>query len=471
MRRILLILLATSVAAAESGVDRARVREELDAIADGMKLSRAFNLIHRLVAPSVVSIHINAERLGIDPVRRRLERREVKQGEGSGFVVHTDAGHCYVLTNAHVVLQRNELGEFVRDDGDQPVWQPLIRIILNDQRSFEAGPVGADPETDLAVLRIPAPDVPPVEWADSDRVEVGDWVLALGYPLGVGYSASSGIISATGRSTGVYRTEHGYESFLQTDAAINPGNSGGPLVDLHGRIIGVNANILSSEGGRNIGVGFAISANLARNVAEDLLDDGRVSRPMFGVRTEPLGAAEAGHLGVPDRQGVKVEWIMPQSPAASAGLLAGDVVLAIDGVAVAGVQQFRTAVASLKIGRPVAVDIWRDGRRERFEVTPIAWDAFHDRVMEELKRRAVALPGFGIHLGDDEFIGVPVVAVAEGSAAARAGLVVGDRILRVDGVGPVARAADLQPLDGHPRLVVEVFRNRRVLLLVLQKQD
>ncbi len=460
---------AVALVAGEVVDDRAAVKAELARIADGIKLPKAIGLIHKLVAPSVVSVHIKTHQLGIDPLRKEIHRREVALGEGSGFIVQSDAEASYVLTNAHVVLQRNRGGEFIRDELDKPVWQPLIRVVLNDTRSFEGEPVGADPETDLAVLRLQAPELPAVEWGDSDAVVVGDWVVALGYPLGVGYSASAGIISATGRSTGVYRAEHGYESFLQTDAAINPGNSGGPLVGLRGRVVGVNSNILSAEHGKNIGIGFAISSNLARNVARDLIEDGQISRPIVGVRMSELSAAAAAEAGLTGRKGVKIEWVMPQSPAATAGLEQGDVILSLDGQPVRGIQQFRTGVASRPIGRPFTLTVWRGRVELAVEVTPISWDEFNRLVMEELKKKATVMKGYGLYLGDDSFPGVPVVGVDEESPAERAGIEAGDRVLSVLGHGQVGRPADLKRFDAAAKLVLKVYRNRRALLVRLER--
>jgi len=474
MRLTLALAAVAGLAGGEAEERREEIRGELQQLAERTHLSKAFNLIHELVAPSVVSIHINQQRLTWNRSEGTIERREVEVGEGSGFVVHSDDEHSYLLTNAHVALQSNRNQEFIRDHQDRPVWHSLIRVVLNDKRMYEGIPVGVDPETDIAVLKIAEPGLPAIEWGDSDEVEVGDWVLALGYPLGVGYSASAGIISATGRSTGIYRAEQGYEAFLQTDAAINPGNSGGPLVDVRGRIVGVNSNIISGHG-KNIGIGFAIVSNLARTVAEDIIADGRVSRPMIGIQMSVLAPADVEELGLERPRGVKIEFVMPKSPAEEAGLEAGDVVVGVDGREVAGMQQFRTRIASARIGQTVEVAVLRDGEERNLAVEPMSWEAYHRLVADGPageRLGVVGLASFGFKIRKDHLRGVKVVGVEEGGPAAEAGLRVGDRILRVGGLGFVENADDLAALDERAdELVMEVYRRNRVVLMRIRKGE
>jgi len=340
----LLAAVALPLVAQEAESSRAEMRAELDTLADRVVLPRAFNLIHQLVGPSVVSIH-TSEQVMLTRFGRPVDTREMEVGEGSGFVFHSDEESSWVLTNAHVAMRTDRRQQFVLDAEGQPVPYDAIQIPTIGGAMHEAVPVGADIQTDLAVLRCDIPDLPMIEWGDSDAAQVGDYVAALGHPLEIGYSATFGNISATEKSTGVYERQGGYESFIQTDAAINPGNSGGPLVDLRGQVIGVNANIVT-RGGGNIGIGFAIPASLARRVAEDLRDDGRVSRPMVGITMAALSPAEAKQLGVPNPQAVRVTLVVPGSPAESAGLQDGDLVLAVDEIEVVGTQQLRSRIAA-----------------------------------------------------------------------------------------------------------------------------
>jgi serine protease Do len=277
----------TAVAAEDPAY--AKAREELAKVApQAFMLSRAFNLIHEIASPSVVSIHTREQFRLLNGIEMREEVREIEVGEGSGFAFawkagkdDKDPGETFILTNSHVVLQTNQHQQFVRGARNQPVPYDRISIHTNNNRTYDSELVGVDLETDLAVLRVAGTHIQPVEWGDSDQARVGDWVIALGFPFGKGYSATSGIISATDRSTGIYSGVRGFENFIQTDAAINPGNSGGPLFSLEAKVMGVNASIFSPTG-VNVGLGFAIPANLARRVAEDLRDHGKVSRPMVG---------------------------------------------------------------------------------------------------------------------------------------------------------------------------------------------
>ncbi len=332
-------------------------------------LSRCFNLVHEVVAPSVVSIKTSEDIA--NPFTARNEAVDV--GEGSGFVVHADAKASYILTNAHVVLQTNDNQEFVRGRNEQFLGYDHLVVELNDNRDIDAEYVGVDASTDLAVIKVGVPNLPTIDWADSDHVTVGDLVLALGYPLGVGYSATSGIVSATDRSIGIYRSIRGLESFIQTDAPINPGNSGGPLVGLDGHIIGVNSNILSRTG-VNIGIGFAIPANLARRVADDLIRYGRVHWAGIGVDIDEIPVTQAEGLGLGSGQAVCVINVLPHTPAAEAGIRAGDIVLAVGAVKIRSKMSFRARFACCQIGVPLALGLWRDHAEVMVQVTPIDRD-------------------------------------------------------------------------------------------------
>lgn len=472
MSRILLLapLLCLAVTAdAATAVDEARraaIRAELSAIADEVKLNRAFNLLHELVRPSVVSIRISE-------VRWRYDRiRDVEVGEGSGFVFATDDQTSYILTNAHVVLQMNQDQEFIRSRAGKPVWYDRIRILTGESESIEATPVGADIETDLAVLAVARPRMPAITWGDSDQAQVGDYVAALGFPMRVGYSATFGHISATDKSTEIYRREQGYESFLQTDAAINPGNSGGPLVNLRGAVIGVNASILSRTGG-SVGIGFAIPSRLAQRVADDLKRFGEVHRPMLGIQMDDLEAAEAERSGCPNRQAVKVTLVLPGSPAEEAGLQDGDLIMAVDGIEVAGVQQLRARIAGARIDQPLTLDIWRGGAKTSRPVLPISREDLNRRLAEKAQVRGgdeARWPGYGLALGKDHLRGLVVKEVVAGSPAARAGLTAGDRLLRLYDGQVLSKLEDAKPLDRLPEMVLLVYRDGHPYLVRLRRE-
>ena len=252
-RHLILLLIATSLIHAGEDNRREKLRSELkEASKELERFSRAVNLIHELVAPSVVSIHTKEQRIYTNVRSREWTKREVEVGEGSGFVFHSDEQASWIITNAHVVVQTNNEQEFVAGPDGKLVTYDRVQVVLSDNRELEAEYVGVYVESDLAVLKVKMPHLPALDWDDSDQTKVGDWVVALGYPLGIGYSATSGIVSATDRSIGIYQSIRGFDSFIQTDAAINPGNSGGPLVDSRGRVIGINASIKSSTGA-NIG--------------------------------------------------------------------------------------------------------------------------------------------------------------------------------------------------------------------------
>src|SRR5262245_41546523 len=265
---------------------------------------------------------------------------------GSGFIVDT-AG--VVLTNFHVV---NGAAEVV--------------VQLQDGRKFVSADIKGDRKTDLAIVRLKgAKDLPWLELGDSDAMEIGDRVLAVGAPFGLAGSVTSGIISAKGRN-GLNLTM--YEDFLQTDAAINPGNSGGPLINLEGKVVGINAAIKSRSGGFQ-GVGLAVSSNLARNIMKALVKDGVVRRGYLGVQIRELEPAVAERLGVPKGAGVLVGEVFENTPAAKAGLKEGDVITALGGQQLKDGRSLQTTVAGLPLGKPVEVTVVRDGKAKQMPVT------------------------------------------------------------------------------------------------------
>src|SRR6476661_104241 len=267
------------------------------------------------------------------------------QGVGSGVIVSPDG---YILTNHHVVGGALD-----------------IRVELTDNRTFKAKLVGSDQPSDLAVLKIDATNLPTLSLGDSDKVRVGDFVLAVGNPLGIGQTVTSGIISAKGRQTGL--SDGSFEDFLQTDAAINRGNSGGALVNTTGECVGINSQILSPSGG-SIGIGFAIPSNMARAVMDQLVKTGKVRRGMLGVSIQPVDADLAASMDLPAAKGAIVTNVQSASPAEKAGIKRGDVIVGINNHTVVDSNALRNLVASIAPGTDVKVSALRDGKEQNFQV-------------------------------------------------------------------------------------------------------
>jgi serine protease Do len=277
--------------------------------------------------------------------QRSMPRSFRQRGLGSGVVVTPDG---YILTNNHVI-----------DSADD------IRVEFTDGRSMKAKLVGADKPSDLALLKVEATNLPTVAVGNSDQVQVGDVVLAVGNPLGIGQTVTMGIISAKGRSTG--SGDGSYEDFLQTDAPINHGNSGGALVNLKGELVGINSQIVSQSDG-NIGIGFAIPANMARHVMDDLRKDGRVRRSQLGVSIQPMTSDLADSFGLKQVSGVIVSAVTPDSAADRAGLKRGDVIKSFNGEPVQDYNALRNHVADMTPGSNVSVVVVRDGSEKTFNV-------------------------------------------------------------------------------------------------------
>jgi serine protease Do len=273
-------------------------------------------------------------------------RGALQRGLGSGVIVTQDG---YVLTNHHVI------------DGAEE-----IKVELTNSRVYDAKIIGSDPRSDLAVLKLNASALPLLTLGDSDRVRVGDVALAVGNPLGVGQTVTAGIISAKGRTTGL--SDGSFESFLQTDAPINQGNSGGALVNTAGELIGINSQILSPTGG-NIGIGFAIPANMARSVSDQLIKSGRVRRGQLGVTIQPVTADIAASLGLSEVRGVIISGVEPGSPAERAGIKSGDVITAFNGTRVEDSNSLRNQIASTAPDTEVTLTLWRDGREQQVRAT------------------------------------------------------------------------------------------------------
>ncbi len=384
-----------------------------------------------------------------EPLLPEPERRV--RGLGSGVVV---AGDGYILTNHHVI------------DGAQQ-----IEVDLQGGRTVTAKLIGSDPPSDLAVLKIDQGGLTALALADSDKVQVGDIVLAIGNPLGIGQTVTLGIISAKGRRTGL--SNGSFEDFLQTDAPINRGNSGGALVDGNGDLVGINSQILSPSGG-SIGIGFAIPSNMARNVLDQIVKQGKVTRGHLGVVVQPVSEDIAASLRLNNANGVIVSQVQPGSAAERAGMRRGDVILALNGNLVTDPNSFRNEIAGTPPGRTVTLRIWREGSEQELrptldEFTP---EERPSRPSEETSpeprgsddtRLGIAVqpltPALAQQLGiRDDTQGLVVVEVDRSGPAADAGIQRGDVIEQVN-QQPMRSVADL-------RAAVERSGQTPLLLLV-----
>ncbi len=393
------------------------------------------------------------------PQQRRGQRipRGVERGLGSGVIVSQDG---YILTNNHVV-----------DSAD------TVKVDLPDTRSFTAKVVGTDPATDLAVVKIDAKSLPTLEIGDSDAVKVGDVVLAVGNPLGIGETVTSGIISAKGRQTP--DGSDGYQDFLQTDAAINHGNSGGALVNAGGQLIGINSQILSPSDG-NIGLGFAIPSNMAKHVMDQLISNGAVRRAKLGIRVQFITADLANSLGLSSSKGALVSGVDAGSPGEKAGLKQGDVITAYNGRPVADNNQLRNAVAATTPGTTVPVEVLRDGQKHTLQATVGELDAKRADASTPAAQRGEGKFGMSVQpLTPDlaEEAGVPrgtqgvlVADVDPSGLAAESQIQPGDVIEKVDGravkSGEDLKAA-LDRTDGKPSLLL-VHRKDATIFLTLR---
>jgi serine protease Do len=411
------------------------------------------------VAPAVVTVRVEKKAqqtaLPDDPFFRQFfgrvtpEQTPKERGLGSGVIVSAD-GH--ILTNAHVV-----------DGADS------VRVALNDGREFTARVIGVDKASDLAVVDIKASGLPTLQLADSDSPRVGDVVLAVGNPLGIGETVTMGILSAKGRSTGA--GDGGYEDFLQTDAPINHGNSGGALVTASGELIGITSQIVSPSGG-NIGIGFAIPSNMARNVMDQLVATGHVRRAMIGVTIQPVTADIARSLHLPDVHGALVNSVEPDGPGAHAGLATGDVITAVNGEQVKDYNDLRNHISSMTPGATARLAVVRNGEAKSFDVKlgelethMAASDSGRPGGSDAL---GVTVEPLTPRLADRLEVprsteGLAVTDVDPNGEAADAGIRPGDVIRQVDGKG--VRSADAL------RAALKADTDRPALLLVQRGQQ
>jgi Do/DeqQ family serine protease len=362
---------------------------------------------------------------------------------GSGVIV--DAKNGYIVTNAHVVKNASE-----------------ITITLEDDVEHKAEIVGTDERSDVAVLRVKDTALPAeIRLADSSRVQVGDFVIAIGNPFGLQHTVTSGIVSALGRK-GISRD--GVEDFIQTDAAINPGNSGGALVGLDGDLVGINSVILSGSGG-NIGIGFAIPANLVRSIMEQLIETGQVNRGQLGVMTLSLTPDFRKSLGLAENaQGALVSQVTEGSAAARAGIEPGDVITAVRGEPIRSNAELRNTIGMLKVGETVEIGLLREGKART--VTAVLREAAQ---ISDASAIHPALAGAElVEVSEDSAGGVRVREVAPGSPAAQSGLLADDRIIGINRQRISSLAELREATKGQTSMLVQLRRGSQVLLLPLR---
>ena len=346
-------------AAKETGSKSPELKIDDSAVSDGQStVVTSYADVVEPVQQTVVSVYSTKkvrQQMRVNPLLRQFfgdqvpQRESEEQGLGSGVIVSADG---YVLTNNHVVAGADSL-----------------QVLLPDGREFEAELIGADPKTDVAVIKIKAENLPVATLADSDKLRVGDVVFAVGNPLGIGQTVTMGIVSAKGRNNlGLLEDGGGYEDFIQTDAAINMGNSGGALVDAKGRLVGINTAIISTTRG-NIGIGFAVPVNLAASVMHSLIETGDVQRGYLGVQPDNLTADLAKAFDLPeDQKGVVIAQVYPDSPAEKAGIKRDDIVVAINGREVKSLQDLRLMVSQFLPGTEVSLKVLRDGKEQTIKV-------------------------------------------------------------------------------------------------------
>ncbi len=448
----LLILPLILLALALPGTARAA----LPSAVDGQPLPSLAPMLEA-VTPAVVNIHSRTvvrvrNPLAEDPFFRHffglpsVPRERVQQSLGSGVIIDAERG--LLLTNNHVIEGADD-----------------IQVTLADGRTLNGEFVGADPDTDVALVRIPAEDLSAVRLADPRALRVGDFVVAVGNPFGLGQTVTSGIVSALGRQglSGL-----GYQNFIQTDASINPGNSGGALVNLRGELVGVNTAIFSPSGG-NVGIGFAIPVGLAQDVMRQLLAFGEVRRGTLGVESQDIDAAMAKLLGVAERRGAVITRVQEGSPADQAGLKPGDVVVAIDGVPVQDRQGLHNAEGLLPVDQPVRLGLLREGRQRDVDVVLKARVRELDGEQLDPRLAGARLAELPERLRQRGGRGARVEAVAANSRAARNGLRAGDLIVASNRRDLDDLAQLQQRLDPPPaQLLLTVVRGRGALLLLLE---
>ena len=408
------------------------------------------------VSPAVVSIAVEGSQVskqqipesfrfffGPDFPAESVKERPF-QGLGSGVIIDKDKG--YIVTNHHVIDNASK-----------------IRVQLSDGREFDAQLIGSDNMSDVALLKIDnAEQLTEIQLADSDKLRVGDFAIAIGNPFGLGQTVTSGIISALGRSG---LNLQNFENFIQTDAAINSGNSGGALLNLDGELIGINTAILGPNGG-NVGIGFAIPSNMSKNLVEQIIEFGQVKRGVLGVIGGELTTDLAEAFGYQTKHGAFVSQVVPDSAAAKAGIKAGDIIVSIDGKDIQSFSELRAKIATLGAGKKVKLAVIRDGKKQIMTAT--LGDS--NQAKTDAENLHKALTGASLeNYSENNLSGVQVISVEKGSSAAQNGLEKGDIILGLNRavVGNIGELRKL--LDQDPSIIaLNILRNNTRLYIVLR---
>ncbi len=390
--------------------------------------------------------------------RRTPKREYVETGQGSGFIVSKDG---YILTNNHLV-------------GDEE----NVKVTLTDGREFTAKIIGTDPDSDVAVIKIDAENLPTLQLADSDKIEVGQWVIAIGNPFGLSHTVTAGIVSAKGRSgLGI----SAYEDFIQTDAAINPGNSGGPLVDLDGKVIGINTAIIGPGG--NIGIGLAIPINIAKYAYDQIISKGSVTRGYLGVVIQDLTPDLAEQFGLKDMKGVLIPDVTADSAADKAGLKPGDVIVEFDGQPVEKASELQNKVAMKKPGTKVEIVVLRNGKRKtltaELDKRPSQEVLAAAGGKQSSEKLGVSVQNLSDDLaqryGYEGLEGVIVTDVDPGSPAARAGVQPGSLIQEVNRQ-PVENTRqfneEIQKAGEQGKVMLRIrYENRSMFIILTLPKD
>ncbi|CAH7353082.1 periplasmic serine endoprotease DegP [Vibrio chagasii] len=405
------------------------------------------------VTPAVVSIAVEGKQVQRQQIPEQFQfffgpeqtRERPFRGLGSGVIIDAQKGH--IVTNYHVI-----------DGADD------IKVRLYDGREYDAELIGGDQMSDIALLKLEkAKNLTQIKLADSDKLRVGDFTVAIGNPFGLGQTVTSGIVSALGRSG---LNLENFENFIQTDAAINSGNSGGALVNLNGELIGINTAILGPNGG-NVGIGFAIPSNMMKNLTEQIIDFGEVKRGMLGVQGGEITSELAEALGYESSKGAFVSQVVPDSAADDAGLKAGDIIVSINGKRIDTFSELRAKVATLGAGKEIELGVVRDGKNKTFDVT--LGESTNNKTKAEKLHEGLTGAELTNTTGNDSATGVKVSSVAQGSPAEAYQLLKDDIIIGVNRQ-PVKNLAEFRAIvEKQPGvLALNIQRGDRTIYLVIR---
>ncbi len=407
------------------------------------------------VLPAVVSVQVEGTAVQSQRVPEELKKyfgdespdQQAQPFEGLGSGVIIDASKGYILTNNHVISQADK-----------------ISVQLNDGREFDAKLIGGDDQSDIALLQVQNPsNLTQIAIADSDKLRVGDFAVAVGNPFGLGQTATSGIVSALGRSG---LNLEGLENFIQTDASINRGNSGGALLNLNGELIGINTAILAPGGG-SVGIGFAIPSNMAQNLSQQLIEFGEVKRGLLGIKGREMSADIAKAFNINVQRGAFVSEVLPNSAAAKAGIKAGDILVSVDGKPLNSFAELRAKVGTTAPGKTLKVGLLRDGKPQEVSVTlDNSESASTNAETLSPALQGVSLSNGALPSGDK---GVKVENVDKGSTAAQIGLQKGDVIIgvnrqRVDSITALRKVLEAKP----PVMALNIVRGTETIYLLLR---